>query len=608
MNNYENIGKLESETRRACGINAKDLCAGICSESMLKKIETDTIFADYLVINRLFSRIGKAINQIALLLSEDDYLEYYYQQNFLYLIQEKNIPKLKELLAEYQQWKPQKSPLQQQYLYIYMAICKILCGEQQKALYILKNAIEMTLPEFSIQKIQYFLLSKDEISMILLWLQQRGLSGDKNAINEVRMLCLELEKRHFDIHVWDIIFPQIVWVWRQLSLFHNQSVEMAEVDLYCEKVFTLLTKEMRLLYLPQFLKIKIDILKNRNDPEKRQREKQRDALQKIYATHGEIYPEDELELWGSCRQQRISIITETLRTERQYRDLIQEEMSELAEIDPKTLSRIETGTNFPKRGTLQKLIKAMDIEQHLYSTEIDVTDFSLLELLEDKKMAYSLNNIAEEIRIFEILKKQIPQNRKNRQYLDYMETDLLNRQGLLSDKDALKRCKCIFEQTRSFEPEKFSNVRLSLTEFNLAILIALLYYKEKRFTEEQHLLENILQGYDSSGVDETFYTGELGLLLAHLASVCGELGDYKQALSYCHRGIRLHLKNGTGFMLAHLQSQLCFLEDDMNSPQEQCIKNYGELYHLLSLWNMERERTLVKNGCEEKYSLNTSSW
>lgn len=608
MKSNENIGKLAGQTRKSCGIKAKDLCAGICSESMLKKIEANAITADYLLMNRLFARMGKAINQIALLLSQDDYLEYCYQQNFLYLLQERQIPQLRELLEEYRQSDIKESPLRLQCLYLYTGICEILCKEQQKAIHILRDAIEVTLPQFSMQKIEQYVLARDEISLILLWLQQRGLAGDKNAVEEVRMLCMELEKRHFDIHVWDVIFPQVVLVWRQLALYHGESVEKKELDLYCEKAFTLLSEEMRLFYVPQFLKIKIEILKSRNDKEAIQREKQRNALRKIYDTYGEKYPEDEIPLWGNCRQQRIFQINKTLRTERHYRELLQEEISDMAEIDTKTLSRIETGTTIPKRGTLQKIMDAMDMEQHLYSTEIDVTDFSQLELLEKKKMAISRNNTEEEIIALEEMKKQLPKSRKNQQYLDFMETELNVRRGILSNKEALSRYISIFERTRKFEPEKFSKIRLNQIETNLIYAISLIYYMEGRFLEERQLVENVFRGYDFNGIDATFYTGDAGLLLGHLTMACARLEQYEEARAYCQRGIRLQLKNGTGFVLAHLQSRLCFLEEDSGCPQEHCIKIYEELYHLLSIWRMEKECTIIKTHCEEEYNTDTSNW
>ncbi len=602
MNTYEKIGELEGETRRACGIKAKDLCSGVCSESRLKKIEANIGTTDYLTMNRLFSRMGKVINRMSLLLSENDYLEYYYQQKSICLIQEKDVEKLGELLDEYQHQNAKESPLQTQYLYVYMGIEKILRGKHQEAIALLQNAIDLTLPSFSIQNVHHYLLSEDEISMVLLWLYQRGMSGDEAAASETKALCMELEKRDFDSDLWDTIFPKTVWIWRQLALLRDREPDkLEEVNDYCEKVFAMLTDEMRLFYLPQFLKIKIEILKAKNDPEEMNRQKQRDALQKLYQAHGETYREDEIELWGSPRHQRLSIIKELIRTERQYQNLVQEEMAELAEIDQKTLSRIETGKNIPKAGTLQKIMKTLDLEQHLYSTEIDVTDFSLLELLRNKKKAYAQSNVNEELKILSILQNKLPKNRRNQQYLDYLETDLANRQGLLSNEEAIVKCKQIFEQTRSFEIENFSNVILSQTEFKIVILISLLYLKEKRYHEILHLLKNVLQGYDSSEIDEIFYSGELSLLFAHLSAASGELGETEQAISYCNRGIRLQLKNGTGFMLTHLQAQVCFREIDLGRSQEHCRKNYEELYHLMTLWNMKCESAVIADDYEKKY-------
>lgn len=608
MSKSENIGRLLGQTRRAYKIPSEILCYGICSESMLKKIEANSISADYLLVNRLFERMGKSINQIALTLSNDDYIEYFYQQSIPCMLAEKNLAKSGELLEEYKKSAADKSALHRQYYYFYMGIYHIICNEHEKSVSDLRHALEMTLPDFSMHSLSRFLLARDEIIIILLWLLERGLCKDKNAISEVRMLCIELEKRHYDIHSWDIIFPQIILIWKQLAADYPQYTDMSELDHYCEKVFSLLSKEFRLYYIPQFLKFKIEITQKVNPSEANRLKKQRKALKNIYDNNNVHYPEDDYEIWYIFKQQNVSIISEFVKNERNYRNLFQHEMAELATLDDKTLSRIETGTSIPKRTTMQKLMDAMDMEHTLYNTEIDVTDFKLLEYIENMRLASSQNNIEEEIRAFKLLKENIPKSRRNMQYIEYLEINLMKKQSLISNEEALSRCKCILEYTRKFDLEKFSKIRLNITELHILAFMAKLHLNQKNYSKARILLESLLKGYDSISVDERFHSGEISLLLSLVASACEEMGDYEEAIAYSKRGILMQLKNGTGYLLAHLQSQLCFAMVGMSDSSEQCVKIYEELYHLLCIWNMKRECHLVQEGCARDFNVDTSNW
>ncbi len=77
---------------------------------------------------------------------------------------------------------------------------------------------------------------------------------------------------------------------------------------------------------------------------------------------------------------------------RENRKLTQDKLSEMVGIDPKHLSRIENGRNYPSFETLEKILESLDISYE------DIFNFnhlvSKVELL--NKISEKLNNLSED--------------------------------------------------------------------------------------------------------------------------------------------------------------------------------------------------------------------
>ncbi len=61
---------------------------------------------------------------------------------------------------------------------------------------------------------------------------------------------------------------------------------------------------------------------------------------------------------------------EKLKRLRKSRNLTQEQLAEMIDIDPRNLSRIEVGSSFVKAETLDKILKALDVTaEQLFSND-----------------------------------------------------------------------------------------------------------------------------------------------------------------------------------------------------------------------------------------------
>ncbi len=74
---------------------------------------------------------------------------------------------------------------------------------------------------------------------------------------------------------------------------------------------------------------------------------------------------------------------EKLKRLRKNKNLTQEQLAEMIDIDPRNLSRIEVGSSFVKAETLEKILKALDVtteqlfsNDHIQSAEELLKDIS----------------------------------------------------------------------------------------------------------------------------------------------------------------------------------------------------------------------------------------
>ena len=80
------IGQVLKEFRKEHGMTQKDLSQGICSQSVLSRIENDEEIPNIIVIQQLCHRLGITIDQLMLdFLPEELFLRKYFNKMFMYL-------------------------------------------------------------------------------------------------------------------------------------------------------------------------------------------------------------------------------------------------------------------------------------------------------------------------------------------------------------------------------------------------------------------------------------------------------------------------------------------------------------------------------------------
>ena len=73
----EEVGRLIGYLRKKRDISKEKLCKGLCSISILSRVEAGTRFPDSFIVERILERLGKSVNKVEFLYDEQSYEIYY---------------------------------------------------------------------------------------------------------------------------------------------------------------------------------------------------------------------------------------------------------------------------------------------------------------------------------------------------------------------------------------------------------------------------------------------------------------------------------------------------------------------------------------------------
>lgn len=473
-------------------------------------------------------------------------------------------------------------------------------GKYAEAQRYVECAVEKTLPQFHMDMLDEYLLSEEEWTLLLMWLQCRLYMGDKEVCKQCTAMLFTLEKRQLDAEMQIVLFPKLVWLLAE-SLRQEGIEEQAESTV--RQAVEVLTENTSLFFLLPMLEILIQIAEKKSDEDEIAKiKRQSSALQWSYASSGMSISLAKINLWELNRQNKLYLLSETVRQERKQNNLTQDTLAERAGLDSKTLSRIENGANFPKPRTFRRLMNAIDREYDIYRTNLVTDDFSLLEIEWEISGEIMRRNYKKARKLLGRMEQGLSQEfKENRQYLLYMTVLLDIREKKIDLHTAVSLCIQAFEVTRPFVQERFSVAMLSVQETIIANFIAKLYRGQGEEKRAIALLEHVLAGFDNSEVEDKYHYKELVLVLENLSHYCETNNELEKALSYCKRGIELLLMCEKAGLLGSFLIQRIYIEERLGMDKRECRMKYCKVYQILELMHMEKDKYILKNYYNKHY-------
>lgn len=161
------IGNALFYFREQKNLSQMQVCAGICSEMTISRIETGEREFDSMLSETLLERVGKTANRFEFVLNDEDYALYELREAIKRNVAETNIGAAKEYINRYKTIMPEQSVLHEQFVLYYEAlIIEKENGDSEEILRLLHNAIDLTRPDYKDNSDQMILYSVMEINII----------------------------------------------------------------------------------------------------------------------------------------------------------------------------------------------------------------------------------------------------------------------------------------------------------------------------------------------------------------------------------------------------------------------------------------------------------
>lgn len=585
--NKRDIGNLIYYERTKRGIGLPRLTDGICSASVLKRLENGERLPDVLVLERLVERLGKSLNKMEFLHSEIAYDIYYLRESIELYMEERKYEEAADALVYYENFLQGREPMHWQY------ICKmraVLAREQEddhgKAALLLEEAMEQTLPGFDLNRLDHYLLGESELLLLLMWIQEKIDVDIAHTTVDGSRLLHYIKGTCQDEEVLANIYSKAVWVLGNMEIKRQNPKEALWYTLKGEKM---LAENGILLHMPQFLERILMLTEGVDEKAYGEWRKQRDALKWVYEEYDEPYETTRLALWSSYRQQEIYFVCELVSQERKIRKHSQEKLADALDIDQKTVSRLEGGKYKPKKETFERIKEYLELDRDICSTRLVVNDFALLEMEREIAKQNHYKNYEEAEWLFHQLKARLSMEwNENRQYVTYMEAYFAKERGRISSEEAVEQCMEALQITRkNMGLEQIDEVVLGRMEAMIVNYIAVNYYEMGRREEAITILEKVKSGYENSKIDLKYHYVAMSLIYVNLSGNYEECDFFEKAILACEDGIKLELRCNRGSMLGFFIKQRAYTEDRMTDGKISGQKKYQQAYQIYRLMKKE---------------------
>lgn len=387
---------------------------------MLYDIEKDRRESDPLIIDILLQRLGKSPNKLERILPS----KMYYMIRFRDLLEKAILKGKKKLSDDILKQYPNQTSVDQMYRYR-MQACLLhrinhdLEGAKQN----LQSAISLTLPDFTYEKIDKFLISTIEIENLLALEQLRIESRpDRDQSTEkwhLEILMDFINENFTDEEEHAKIYSKCAWL--LATIYFNEEDYMRTISL-CSKGIEGLRRNAILYFMFPLLVLITEAEKKLGiNPDNSKWTQYQISLTFLWDNYAEKwYPTDWL--FHNCSQQEYLLDYELVRSEREAKKMTQLELSDGIYKNVESYSRFETGKVSPKKKTFEKLLEKLEIERRRYNSFAVTDSHKTMELRRNLDRMIGRKEYTHAQEVCENLKKELNMDLKeNRQIVESAE-------------------------------------------------------------------------------------------------------------------------------------------------------------------------------------------
>lgn len=458
-----NFGPFLHEIRTKKKVTLEQLSDGLCTASMLCRIEKEERDAEKLLRDSLLMRLGVVPENYENFLYYGVYKRWKDRQNIIHEILYGDIPKANSLLSVYYDTYKMENPLEEQfYLTMLGQIRNYQGADREELRKIFHRAVDLTMPELGKRNLKKRILSVEEINLYLEYLHY---SEGEEVFSKYEEVFKYVEKMELECFALAKIYPKLVYYFAiELKKQNKIGKTMAgKIINLCDKAIGILQKANRMFFFWELLGVKKKLLLylidvNRLTGEKAI-EKLKEWLEQCSAwreTLGSVYDEHGVskETKDFCYlyvDREVYCIGDVIRIRRKMFGMTMAELSD-GICSERTISRLERNKTEPQKEVVRALFERLHMSAELYKTDLVTENPDAIKLFIELKEQIYRRNCEQVDQLLQQVKKKVSLDiPENRQVLRRTEIGNEFLKGNLRIEDFIKQLKEVIEYTISYE-------------------------------------------------------------------------------------------------------------------------------------------------------------
>jgi len=609
----DRLGIYLGELREYEKIPRVQLAEGLCSETLLARIESGEKEADKLLTDALLQRMGKPADLFMRLLDESEVKRYRERNRILHSLQTGETERAAEQLARYRKGK--KGKLEEQFIRIVELNLDYLRGVSEEELRErIRETLLLTLPRYGQVPLSRLLLSRNEGCLLLAYLKLKEKQLGEEAVAEEWQQLLEYFRQpRYEQGERVYLHPCVVC---HVAEQEYRKGNLADAMLLCEQGIQELVEEEKLYYYRELLEQKQKIADALG-----QKEENAGKLAEYLQEIQEIYGGEEKDLWiPYVEGDDVHSIGQAVAERRLFLGMSQEDLA-FGICDVSTVSRIENRKSKIQKVIRKKLLQGVNLSGERYDYEVITGHYG--DYLLRSRLGRTLNDDAWEQAetLLAELCSHMPDTMTNRQYREMAESCI--REGLPEDRtdrisleermvrlwQALWITLPTFPQERR-QIENCLAITLSINEIVILKQLASCYHRRGNAEMGLAILFYLKKCMERVELRRELDAEAYVLCMRALASLLGDMGRYAESDELALECLRLVLGKKQSQQVASFLYCMGWNGEQLVSDgltkwkkKEQCLELLKQAYAVAILCKECRRIQHIERHCKDIHNI-----
>ena len=612
------FAKLLYNTRKQQQVTLEQLSEGLCTPSMLSKIEKAERIPRRLLQKRLLERLGMDLVQFDNFLQKDDYEEWRERKRILDSIENDELDKAREYLKQYRSKITEEQNIEYQFYLVMQAqilqhkqVDSLTSEEkeivQKEILALYEQAMVITLPKGEKTPLANQTLSILELNIILEYKSRIAVQvyKEQKEFDFLWNMYIELleyvESYCYNEYVKAKIYPKIVFYMYDSVKLCLETEQIQKKEVYLKKMWkkvnhaiSLLRNQEKTYYLIELLDSKVYLMeKLENYFSKTSRYSQqawnalkqktkdwKETLKSLYEEYGVSY--QILDCCYLYQERKVYCLNDVIVKRRTMFGMTKKQLYK-GICSEKTLERLEKGTGKAQMAIVAELLHRLLLSAEYLHQEIITEDRELLE--EFEQFGYFINHyeFEEAEKWINKIENKIELDILNIQAIEKYKNLILFRTNRLSIERYIQELLKLLQYTIPFSNLLKNNSKWYLTESELILIyhIALAYKRTEEYTKAYEVSNYLYKWCKQCEQEDTIenHISMYECIMAFFVSLLGSMGRYeesnqlsKQLMSKCLKLKRMTVLCSNIYNIAWNQKKKnSITKENYNAKLNQCI-------------------------------------